>query len=218
MNGLLRDNFYAAYANEKVYFIIMFLVGIVVAVVNSDTDVFIRNYMLICLIGFSFVALDSLGKDGTCRWEKYKLTVPVTRANIVKSCYIGQLIWIVMGILFSGMTAGLSILLHGIMFDRNVDIALVFIIGTSISLFMGAVFFPLFYLCGDERKEAVLVISILSAIALAAGLVWLVNALFGPEMPVCQILLSAFAVLICAVLTFGLSYVLTVGIFRKKEY
>lgn len=218
MKGLLRDNFYAAYANEKVYFIIMFLAGIFVAVVNPDTDVFIRNYMLICLIGFSFVALDSLRKDGTCRWEKYKLTVPVTRANIVKSCYIGQLIWIVIGILFSGVSVGLSVLLHGIMFDRSVDIALVFSIGTSISLFMGAIFFPLFYLCGDERKEVVLVISILSAIALAAGLVRLVNTLFGPKMPVWQILLSAFAVLICAALTFGLSYVLAVGIFRKKEY
>ena len=63
-----------------------------------------------------------------------------------------------------------------------------------------------------------MVISILSAIALAAGLVWLVNTLFGPEMPVWQILMSAVAVLICAALTFGLSYVLTVGIFRKKEY
>lgn len=218
MKGLLRDNFYAAYANEKIYFIIMLLAGIFAAVINPDMGTFIRNYTLVCLVGFSFVALDSLRKDGTCRWEKYKLTVPVTRASIVKSCYVGQLIWISAGILFSGVPVGLSVLLHGVMFDRNVDIVLVFIIGTSISLFMGAVFFPLFYLCGDERKEAVLVISILSAIALAAGLVWIVNILFGPEMPVWQILLSAFAVLICAAIAFGLSYVLTVGIFSKKEY
>lgn len=218
MKGLLRDNFYAAYANEKVYFMIMLLVGILGTVINPYEGMFIRNYALICLVGFSFVSLDSLRKDGSCKWEKYKLIVPVTRADIVKSCYIGQMVWIITGMLYMCVPVGLTIMLHGFPFDRSTDLLLILFIGMSVSFLMGAIFFPLFYLCGDERKEASLVISVLSAIAAVAGLVWLLNSLFGPEMTDIQIVLAASAILVCAILMFGLSYLLASVIFSKKEY
>lgn len=218
MKGLLRDNFYAAYANEKIWFIIMFLAGTVVAAVIPDGSVFIRNYMLICLVGFSYVALDSLCKDGSCKWEKYKLAVPVTRADIVRSRYAGQLIWLTAGVLFASVPVILCIVMHGYPFDLRTDIWLLYMIGISISLFMGAMFFPLFYLFGTERKEAFLLVSILSAVAAAAGLAALINYLFGPGMTERQILLSALMIMICAMLAFWLSYLVTVGIFRRKEY
>lgn len=218
MKGLLRDNFYAAYVNEKYFFVIVFLVGMIVAVVSPDGSIFIRNYMLICLVGFSYVALDSLRKDSSCKWEKYKLTVPVTRADIVRSCYAGQLIWLGAGVLFASVPCGVSILLHGYPFDLSTDILLIYILGISTSLFMGAAFFPLFYLCGEEKKEASLVISILSAIAAAVGLVGLLNYLFGPNMSSLEIVWAAFAILVCAVAVFGLSFMLAVNIFSKKEY
>ena len=218
MKGLLRDNFYAAYVNEKVWFIIMFLVGILVAAVIPDDSIFVRNYMLICLIGYSYVALDSLRKDSTCKWEKYKLTVPVTRADIVRSCYAGQLIWLAVGVLSASVPVILCIVMHGYPFDLNTDIWLIYMIGISISLFMGALFFPLFYLFGAERKEVFLLVSILSAIAAVAGLVVLLNRLFGPGMTTAQIILSALVVLICAVLSYAVSYRVTVGVFGRKEY
>ncbi len=218
MKGLLRDNFYAAYANEKIFFVVIFVVGIVVAAVSPDGSAFIRNYMLICQVGFSYVALDSLGKDSTCRWEKYKLTVPVTRADIVRSCYVGHLAWLAAGTLFAGVSSTVSILLHGYPFDRGTDLVLVYTLGISISFFMGAVFFPLFYLYGFERKEVFLFISIFSAFGAAAGLVALLNYLFGRKMSSSEIVLSAFIILACAVAAFGLSLMLTARIFGKKEY
>lgn len=217
MKGLLRDNFYTVYANEKVFFVVVFLVGIVVAAVIPDAGNFIRNYMLICLVGFSYVALDSLRKDASCKWEKYKLIVPVTRADIVRTSYVGEVIWAIAGALFASVPVGLSVWIHGYPFDLSTDILLIYIIGISIDFFMGAVFFPLFYLRGGEGKEASLFISLISAVAAAVGLVYLLNYLFGPEMTSAMIVLSGFIILICAVLILGLSYFLTVGIFTKKE-
>lgn len=88
----------------------------------------------------------------------------------------------------------------------------------NILVFMGAIFFPLFYLFGAERKEVFLFSGILSAIAVTAGLAALLNNLFGPGMTVTQIILSSLVVLICAVMAFGLSYLFTVRIYNKKEY
>lgn len=218
MKGLLKDNFYAAYANEKIWFAVMFLLGIVAAAVIPDGSIFIRNYMMICLVGFSYVALGSLRKDDTCKWEKYKLTVPVTRADIVKSCYAGQLIWLAAGVLFGSVPVVLYIVMHGYPFDLSTDIWLIYMLGMSISFFMDGIFFPLYYLFGTEKKDVSLFVSILSAVAAIVGLIALLNYLFGPGMTERQILLSGLVMLSCAVLVFGLSYLITVGIFSRKEY
>lgn len=84
------------------------------------------------------------------------------------------------------------------------------------NLFTGAFFFPLFYLGGEERSEAFLVISLLSAVGVALGISSLINFYLEPGLA--TILLGSAILLICSVLTFILSYPLTVSIYNKKEY
>ena len=55
------------------------------------------------------------------KWGKYKLTAPVKRADIVKSYFINQLIWLFVGMIFAGVGPGLSWLLYGCPFDQNID-------------------------------------------------------------------------------------------------
>lgn len=83
---------------------------------------------------------------------------------------------------------------------------------------MGAIFFPLFYLGGDERSEMLLVISLLGAIGIFLGLTSFVNALFGPEQTAVQILISAVILLICSITAFLLSVPTTYHIFKRKDY
>ena len=101
-----------------------------------------------------------------------------------------QLIWLFVGMAFAGAVVGLSWLLHGFPFDRNTDILLLFAAGVGISLLMVAIFFPLFYLTGEERSEVVLGISLLAAILIFMGLVSLINLYFGPEPAVWQVITS----------------------------
>ena len=111
----------------------------------------------------------------------------------------------------------LSIMLHGVTLDRNVDIFMLFVVGIGISLFMGAIFFPLFYLGGEERNEVFLIISLLCGIGIVMGLSTLINTLF-PKMTAPQLICGGIAILACSLLVYVLSYPLTVGIFKKKEY
>lgn len=217
MKGLLRDNFYAAYANEKVFMGIMFLSGIVAAVAHPNGNILIRNYMLCCLVGSAFVALESLYKDSSCRWERYKVTLPVTRADIVKSCYAGQLFWMLVGILFAGAAFGLSMLLHGYPFDLPTDILLIAILGMGIDLFMGAFFFPMLYLCGEEKKEVLLVIGCICAGSVTGGLIMLLNFLFKPKMTSAEIILAGVIVLVCAMAAYGVSCLLSIRIFCRRD-
>lgn len=217
MKGLFMNNVYATLSNAKVFSGIMLLLGVFVVIMDNIIPSLIIGYMLLGMVGFSLTAIVSLQKEGATKWSKYKLTAPVKRSDIVKSYFINLLLWLIVGIIFAGTAVILSIILHGFPFDRNTDIFMLFVVGIGVSLFMGAIFFPLFYLGGEERSEVFLGISLLCSIAMLMGLAAFINTLF-PDMTTLQLILSGMTILACAGLAFTLSYPLTVGIFKRKEY
>lgn len=218
MKGLLKNNFYATLPNAKVFSAVMVLLGIFVVAMDNTIPSLIIGYMLSVMIGFSFNSIASAGRESVTKWSKHKLTAPVKRADIVKSFFLSQILWMIVGMAFAGMCVTLSIALHGFPFDKNTDVFMLYVIGISISLFMGAIFFPLFFLGGEERSEVFLIISLFCGIGIIMGLATLANMIFPPHMTTLQTILSGGMIMACGVLAFVLSCPLTLGIFQKKEY
>lgn len=214
MKGLLKNNFFAVYANVKVFSIFMFLLGIFVVAVISQP--LLIGYVLLGMVGFSVNAISIIKKEFASKWGKYKLTLPIKRADIVKSYFVSQLIWLIVGTLFAGIVVSLSWVFHGCPFDFRIDIITILALGISISLFVGAFFFPLFYLGGEERSEVFLVISLLCAVGIVLGITSVINFYLDPGLT--TILLGATVLIVCSLLAFILSYPLTVNIYSKKEY
>lgn len=214
MKGLLKNNFYAAYANAKVFSVFMILFGIFTVAVISQP--LLIGYALTGIVGFSANAVAVVKNEFASKWGKYKLTLPVRRADIVKSLFVNQMIWLAIGTGFAGIGTGLSWLLHGCPFDQPVDILSIFSLGISMSLFMGAVFFPMFYLGGEERSEVFLIISFLGAFAIDFAIISIINEVLEPG--IVNILLGGVVLVSCSLLAFVLSCLLTVWIFRRKEY
>lgn len=214
MKGLFKNNFFAVCSNIKIFSALMFLLGIFVAAVISPA--LLIGYGLLSIVGFSVIAITSIKKEFVSKWGKYKLTLPINRANIVKSYYISQLIWLIAGIIFAGTSISLSWVLHGCPFDNNIDTLSVFTLGICISLFTGAFFFPLFYLGGEEKSEVSLVISLLCGIGITLGIISTLNLYLAPGLT--AILLGNVILVVCSLLMFALSYPLTVSIYKKKEY
>jgi len=214
MKGLLRNNLYATLSNAKVFSGFMIFFGIfVVAVISQSLQI---GYVIIGIIGFSVNAITVAKNEFTSKWGKYKLTLPVRRTDIVKSLFLNQLIWLLVGTLFVGIEMSLSWLFHGCPFDQVIDVLTMFALGVSMSLFMGAVFFPLFYMGGEEKSEVFLVISLLCAFGIDFVIVSAVNDLLEPG--IAAIVFGAVILIVCSLLALALSYRLTVRIFKKKEY
>lgn len=218
MKGLMRDNLYAALANGRAFAAFMLLLGIFVVAMDNRIPSLVIGYMLLGMVGFSFNAAASLRREGAAKWHKYKLTTPVKRAAIVQSGFWSLLLWLLVGMAFAGAGVALSVLLHGFPFDRDTDVFMLFVMGAAVSLFMGAIFFPLFYGGGEERTEVSLVISLLGGIGLALGLTTLVNLLFPRPMTTPQVLLGGALLLAGALAAFALSYPLSARLHRKREY
>ena len=218
MKGLLRNNLYAALSNVKIFSVVMFLLGIFVVVMDNKIPSLLIGYMLLGIIGFPLNFIASLRKEGSAKWSEYKLTAPVKRSAIVQSYFLSMLLWLAVGMVFAGAGAALSIMLHGFPFDRNTDVFMLFVAGTGISLFMGAIFFPLFYLGGEEQNEVFLVISLLLSIGIIMGITAFINTLFPARISTIQIILAGTTILVGALFVFIISCPLAVAIYYKKEY
>ena len=214
MKGLLKNNFLTVYSNAKVFSIFMLISGLFVIAVISQT--LLIGYVLLSMVGFSTNAITSIKKEFISKWGKYKLTLPVKRAAIVKSYFISQLIWLLVGTLYAGIVISLSWALHGCPYDNSIDVVSIFAFGISVSIFTGAFFFPLLYLGGEERSDVFLVISLLCGIGVVLGIISVLNLYLAPS--ITTILLSAAVLLFSSLLLFALSYPLSVIIYHKKEY
>lgn len=214
MRGLVKNNFLAAYTNAKVFSVFMLLLGLFTVAVISQS--LLIGYVLIGIVGFSANAIAVTKKEFTSKWGKYKLTLPVRRVDIVKSLFLNQIIWLFIGTLFAGAGVSLSWLLHGCPFDLYRDMLSLFALGISMSLFTGAIFFPMFYLGGEEKSEVFLAIALLSAFGLDLVITTVINILLDPG--ITTALLGAAALLASSVLAFVLSCPLSAAIFKKREY
>lgn len=218
MTGLLRNNFYAACSNAKAFAILLFLFGLFVVAVDNKPTTLVLVYTLLSMIGFTDIVLESLYRKNAGKWKNYQLTLPVKRAEIVQSQYISELLWLLVGVLFSAVVVTLSILLHGFPFFRSIDVFILFILGISISLLWSAIFFLLFYWGGEEKADAFRIVSLLLSGIITACLITLINILLGTDAAVSLLLLGAFLLLAFSVLMFFISYPLTVFVFKHKEY
>lgn len=203
MKGLFRNNFFAVWINAKVFLIFMLLFAIVVTIIPAQT--LQMYFIMIGIVGFSVIAATAIGNEFSSKWGKYKLTLPVKRTDIVRSLFLNQIFWIIVGTLFTGIASGLSYMIHGFSFDQFSGIFRLFILGISISFFMGAIFIPLIYLTGEDKIVVFLVISLLCAVGIAAMLFNI--PLFGNVI-----------IITCALLLFIVSYPLTISIFKRKEF
>lgn len=216
MKGLLKNNLYAILPNAKVFSGIMLLLGLFVVLVNHKMPSLIIGYMLLAMIGFPFNAVASMRKESASKWSQYKLTTPVKRSAIVQSYFYSLLIWLTVGMVYAGIGVLLRIMLYGVPFDRNTDVFTLYMVGIGISLFMSAIFFPLFYWGGEERNEIFLIISLLCGTGLVIGLTTFLNTLFPRPMTTMQIVLGGVVIFVCALLTFLISCPVTVYIYYKK--
>ena len=218
MKGLLKNNFYAALSNMNVFAVIILLVGILTIALGKKIPSLLISYILLATIGFPLSSIASIRKECATKWNKYKITTPVKRSDIVKSYFLSLLLWLGVGILLAGIGTALAVLLHGFFLDRSTDVFLLFTVGGGGSLFIAAIFFPLFYAGGEERNEVFLGLSVLAGIGLTAGITMLINSLFPRPMTDIQIFTGGMIILTCALAAFFVSYFIARYIFSRKEY
>lgn len=219
MKGLIKNNLYGAIGNIKLFFVFDVLLSIILLLTGEPSV--LNIFAVITAPAMALLAISCLRKEETSKWSKYKLTFPIMRNDIVKSQFISHIFWTVLGVIWVGIIITLTVLVHGNRFFAYGfrDAITIVLCGGVVAALLGAIAYPMLYLWGAERTEAVLAISVVSSIGILFGLTWLINVLF-PTNPISDIkyYISMAIIFIITVVLCIISYFLTTTIINKKEY
>lgn len=173
MRGLFLNNYYSAQDGIKISLLISAMMIILTLFVNDTIAV-----GAIGLIIFIFPTnnVSSLQSDETSKWNKFEITTPVSRYQIILAKYISYLGTVILGVVcsllviivmtFTGRKIEINTLLYSILF------------GVSLSLLMGAILYPLLLKLGTLKAELFTIISAILSIAIILAIWAVINNFF----------------------------------------
>ena len=159
-------------------------------------------------------------KETLSKWDKYKISLPVRRNDIVKSYYTIHLCWCIGGMAIVTFFMFLTVIIHGNQyFSYGFRDAVTLILGGGIlAIFIGSFFYPLYYFFGVEKIEITAIISLVVSVAVIVGISLLINVFIGGNVSDTTYYISLIVIAIITCFTFVCSYFLSAFIFRAKEF
>lgn len=219
MKGLFKNNLYGVIENIKIVFIFILALGTILLITGDST--ILSVFSIISAPVIAVVSISCLRKESASEWDKYKLTLPVRRKDIIKSQYVSHLVWSVSGVVLVAVFMVITILLHGnqYFYYGFRDAITLILVGEVLAIWIGAIAYPLYYMWGSERTEVILVISVIGAVSAVLGLSALVNFLTGSgSVSNTEYYISLILIIVITNIVFVLSYYLSNLIFSHKEY
>jgi len=215
VRGLVLTNYYLVYRSLLAYIGIAILVsGLIFYFGEPSMHRFVA--MLTILLS-SMPALEVIKYEGKSGYDKYVLTLPVSRRNVVQSHYLFYLLVVMIGTLLSfGLFYG-----YGQMLDAPIEgVFKTVMIGTFIVLFAGAIAYPLLYVFGPEKSDAISIGGAVGGLFVTFGLQSLIADLIEQQ-PFSHInpsISAPIAYIIVGLVLYILSFFVSVFIYHRKEF
>lgn len=217
MKGLIRNNFYSMEDSLKLTSAINIMMAIGVSVLgifNSFARSWIAIVILLQMGSYAVQVASTLQKDVSSQWNKFEITMPVRRKDVVKAKYICFILNGVLGIAAALLTVIISQLLQ---IDINVEkVFLSITFGIVIIFALPALMYPLLLIFGVNKTEMVLSISVILISILFVGSSVIFNYIM-PDLSVYSNLVFRCSIIVISIILFIISYMFSVILYKKKE-
>ena len=160
---------------------------------------------------FTMMAITSFSYDDLAKWDKYALSLPVTRKEMVLSKYILATILAVAGALLALLA---SILLSTIKTPVGIteQLAVTYVL-FAISIIFVSILLPLIYKFGVEKSR----IMILLVFAVPAAIVFVLGSV-GFKLPTeSQLMTLLYASPFIVIAIFAISYFISYSVYKNKD-
>ena len=111
MKGLLKNNFIGVIENLKLLFPLAIIFGIIVSITGNASLLSIYSLSITPILLLLVVLC--MRKETLSKWDKYKISLPVRRNDIVKSYYTIHLCWCIGGMAIVTFFMFLTVIIHG---------------------------------------------------------------------------------------------------------
>lgn len=153
MKGLLLTNYYLVHRSVLSYILIASLVAFVILWFSSEKSLPIA--IMIILLLTSLPSLEIIKKENSSGYDRYVLTLPVSKKNIVTSHYIFYFVNSSIGAIVSFFI--FFVYDNFFVKEENLKFLDSASLGIFIVLFGGSLVFPLLYLLGPEKSDAIVI-------------------------------------------------------------
>lgn len=217
VKGLLLTSYFLVYRS---FFAFTGLALIVAGVIIyfGDHSMHSLAAMLIILL-MAMPALEVIKYEDISGYNKYVLTLPISRRNIVQSHYIFYFFIVIIGAMLS---YGLFYLYD---YVSNVTIINIFSIvssGTFIVLFAGAIVYPLLYIFGSEKSDAIVLgggmAGLLATFGLQSLVGFVVRKLSLLDLNISESLYVSIVYILIGVAIYIVSFFISIIIYDKKQF
>jgi len=211
IKGLIRFSFNSASGNLLIGAIACFALGLALLITGSNT---VYPFFVASAIAFlPMFLMTGTGGNATSKWERFQISMPVRRKDVVSSLYLGIIIASIVGVPFLLLVSGLSVVLHESLLDYVASTVIEnFMTFLGVPLLSGALFYPLAFTIGENKGEALVIVCSFGAIGFVIFASWLggMANLTGNTISVLIIAISA--------ISFAVSYAITNTIYAKKDF
>ncbi|EJR65280.1 hypothetical protein IIO_01464 [Bacillus cereus VD115] len=216
MRGLLLTNYYLVY---RTFFMFMGIAILGAGFVFYFGDASMYRLIATFIILFAAIpALEVIKYESKSGYEKYALTLPVTRSNIVQSHYFFYFSVVIIGTLLSYGVFYVYDLVSDTPIDDGIFKSVS--LGTFIILNAGAIAYPLLYIFGAEKSDAITIGGACGGLVTYFGLQSVIGYLVE-QFPISNLNLSVYVSIlytIFGVILYIFSFFISVFIYRKKEF
>ena len=213
MNGLLYKDLLNLRSTFKMYLAFLIIFGVIFIPSGNPLAV----YILVIMFGVT-IPMTALSFDAAAKWDRYALTMPVTRNGIVRTKYQIML-------MLTGLGVGITAVLTGIInrispghltFGIIDPVSLLLFLLTT-GLLIGSIVLPAAYKFGVEKARYIAIIGALGPMILVVGLLTLVDVSQGSLDAVLLNTVLGIAVGIAAAVVW-ISYRTSVRIYAAQEF
>ncbi|MGI5889940.1 MAG: ABC-2 transporter permease [Sedimentibacter sp.] len=203
MTGLIIKDLLNLKKQGKIYLLLVvfyFAMGLV----NENTSMFTSMMTMVAVL----IPLTAMAYDERSKWDRYALTMPISRKNMVMSRYLLGLIFLIVAFVLSMLV---NIVISNMKTAEN---TLVVLGGFSTGLMLMSVIFPLLFKFGVEKGRIFMMIVIFIPVAAL-----MMISKLGISMPDEEIIKSVIYLSpIIGAVIFLISIYVSLWIYKKKEF
>ena len=211
MKSLLIKEFYNIKEAMVTNILIMLALSVLSVVKNGSIAI-----MPIMIIGMSTLISQSMRAEKEKGWNRYELTMPISRKDVILSKYLLFLL-----LCTGGMLIGFGINIIAMLVKGTIDwsnMVVYIIISFIVALIAGSFLIPLTYKLGTDKSETLSLLCYAIPVGMLIAILLLMKNRIGNLYAIKNLLFWVSGVLVVALVFFIISAIVSYEIYRRKQF
>lgn len=180
----------------------------------------VTMYFLLMIFGV-MLPVTTLSLDEVANWDRYALTMPVSRRDLVRSKFILMIVLTLFGMAFSLVLTAVAVLVLPDFYAGSIGLFTIMAVIFALSPLYGSIILPVYYKFGIDRMRYIMIalMAIIGAMIVGFFMVFEdfvlgeASSAFGLNPAI-----TVLAALVVSLAVMAVSYRISCGIYERKEF